>query len=356
MIETWLPLFRWSNLFVIAPSRRYNRRFISHSCPDIELHGEDPWSFSPCPSGPLECWITRSMSWFPRDLRSDWLCHRLLRRVAGRFVGVDMDVALPSITHSSHRTSIVVHFHVRNSVCVPPLRFPLCTERSELGVALNRIHCRYVSTWRLRGFCSHLICLACCVYIIEAGYAFNRPQRRNQLFHRAVLVFTYSGIDGEWRGACLGFGDFLSYNLMVLLALPPLPSSSTTTQLWITVGSMISIAIGYSATIWLRWTYQISRTPGVPLPVMTYTAYVLLLDVIRDNPSPCSIVPRWWTTTELKTCPFHVHLFQYETSRKIYNDRRTNKQYRNQTVETHEAEEKETLVGSIKIRMRQSGD
>ena len=47
---------------------------------------------------------------------------------------------------------------------------------------------------------------------------------------------------------------------------------SISTQLWITVGSMISIAIGYSAMLWREWIYHLRRTPGVPVPVMTYMA------------------------------------------------------------------------------------
>ena len=110
--------------------------------------------------------------------------------MTGRFVGVDMDVALPSITHPSHRTSVIVHLHVYRSISVPPLRFPLCTERNELGVALDRIKCRYVSVSLLKIFANHLIFLASCVYIIKVGYTFHLPEKRDLLFNWIVLVFT----------------------------------------------------------------------------------------------------------------------------------------------------------------------
>jgi hypothetical protein len=103
----------------------------------------------------------------------------------------------------------------------------------------------------------------------------------------------YTGIDGEKRGAALGFGDFIAYDLMILLALPPSPSSSIITQLWITAVSIIIINIGHLVTGWLMKIYRLQVAPGVPLPVMTFTAYLLLLDIISaDESTLCSIFPR----------------------------------------------------------------
>ena len=165
------------------------------------------------------------MSWFPRDLRSDWLCHCLLRRVTGRFVGVDMDVALPSITHPSHRTSVIVHLHVYRSISVPPLRFPLCTERNELGVALDRIKCRYVSVSLLKIFANHLIFFSFMCLHHQGWLHIPSSGKARLAIQLDCSGFYCTGINGEKRGASLGFGGFLFYNLMVLLALPPLPSS-----------------------------------------------------------------------------------------------------------------------------------
>ena len=225
---------------------------MSRLCLDIALHVEDPWSFSPCPSGPLECWIARSLSWFPRDLRSDWRCYPLLRRLVVDLCDGDMDVALPSITHSSHRTSTVVHFHVYRSICVPPLRFPLCTERSEVDVALDRINCQYVSVSLLKIFTNHQICFSFMCLHHQGWLHIPSSRKARPVIQSDCSGFYCTAINGEKRGASLGFGDFLFYNLMTLLALPPLPSSSIITQLWITVGSMISLAIEYSAMLWLE--------------------------------------------------------------------------------------------------------
>jgi hypothetical protein len=90
----------------------------------------------------------------------------------------------------------------------------------------------------------------------------------------------YTRIEGEKRGAALGFADLVLYNLLVLLALPASPSSSMITQLWITLGSIISINIGHLITERLLTTYRLQSGPGLPLPVMTFTAYVILLQFI----------------------------------------------------------------------------
>ena len=100
----------------------------------------------------------------------------------------------------------------------------------------------------------------------------------------------YTGIGGEREGASLGLGDFVVYNLMVLLALSPSLSSPMVVQLWTAVGAMISIEIGYLTMVWIQWGYQLIVLPGVPLPVVTYTTYVLLLDMIHNNPNPCVTV------------------------------------------------------------------
>ena len=88
---------------------------------------------------------------------------------------------------------------------------------------------------------------------------------------------SYTGINGEKRVASLGFGDLLLYNLMLLLALPASPSSSMITQLWITGGSIISINIAFLITRRLLKTYRLRVAPGLPLPVMTFTTYIILL-------------------------------------------------------------------------------
>jgi hypothetical protein len=57
-----------------------------------------------------------------------------------------------------------------------------------------------------------------------------------------------------------------------------------------TAGSIISIEIGHWITGWLHEAYHLETAPGLPLPVIIYTAYVLLLEAIRDNANTCAII------------------------------------------------------------------
>jgi hypothetical protein len=83
----------------------------------------------------------------------------------------------------------------------------------------------------------------------------------------------------------LGLGDFLGYNVLLLTILPELSSMST--QIWLTLGCIICIGIGYILSGWLASTWKEIGFPGVPLPVIVVSIYVLFLDIIMENPSQC---------------------------------------------------------------------
>ena len=246
----------------------------------ILLRYADLHSSPSCHHDTLRCWLPRPIPRFSRDLRSDRRCYYLFRRMAGDIRGVEFDVTQPSITHSSHRTSSSVYFSVRDSLCIPPLCFPLCAERSDSGFLLVSFSYRHVSISKLK-VRSQLI-------LLFSFFCFHTQGRLHAPFPRkgkpAVEVDPsgdyFTGIDGEKRGRALGFGDFLVYNLLVLLALPLSPSSTIITQLWITAGSIISINIGHLLTVCLQSKYRLQVAPGLPLPVMTFTAYVILLQFI----------------------------------------------------------------------------
>jgi hypothetical protein len=194
-----------------------------------------------------------------------------------------MDVASIAITHFSHRTSSNVHIFICNSICVSPLGSTLCAERSELGFSLGSISRRRVcmSHWKTL---FPLICFFSFFCLHPRGrqrIPSSRKARSTVEMDCSDIYFTH--IDGAKRGAALGFGDFLLYNLMILLALPAPPSSSMITQLWIPGGSIISIIIGLLITEQLLTTYQLQVAPGLPLPVMIFTAYVILLQFIVDR-------------------------------------------------------------------------
>jgi len=86
------------------------------------------------------------------------------------------------------------------------------------------------------------------------------------------------GIDKWKTSASLGLGDFFTYNILVLFALPP--SSSMIIKICVTLGSIVSVQIGCLLACWLRRLTKTSLGPGVPLPVITVSMYIFILNII----------------------------------------------------------------------------
>ena len=79
----------------------------------------------------------------------------------------------------------------------------------------------------------------------------------------------------------LGLGDFLFYNLMVLL--PSYPLASLRTRLGIFCGSLLSIQIGNVGTVALGRFWDQRSMPGLPFPVVTFSAYTIFLNSIMQQ-------------------------------------------------------------------------
>ena len=90
----------------------------------------------------------------------------------------------------------------------------------------------------------------------------------------------------EDDGCSIGAGDFITYNTLLLLAITPFPSVMI--RLYITFGCMISVIIGLLVTNALGQLVKQNILPGVPLPVVIYSAYILFLDIFSTHPSDCS--------------------------------------------------------------------
>jgi hypothetical protein len=82
------------------------------------------------------------------------------------------------------------------------------------------------------------------------------------------------GIDKWETSALLGLGDFFTYNLLILFALPS--SSSMIIKICVTLGSIVSVQIGCLLTCWLRLLTKTHSVPGVPLPVITVSMYLVI--------------------------------------------------------------------------------
>ncbi|CAF2400189.1 unnamed protein product [Rotaria sp. Silwood2] len=69
---------------------------------------------------------------------------------------------------------------------------------------------------------------------------------------------------------------------MVLFLLPPL--SSMTTKIYVTIGAIISVQIGYMATSWtpIFWNKEKSIL-ALPLPIIVYSACAIVVHILLQN-------------------------------------------------------------------------
>ncbi len=102
---------------------------------------------------------------------------------------------------------------------------------------------------------------------------------------RSPFCYYTHAIGSNICGILLGFGDFFTYNILLLLIIAPL--SSIPTKVLVTFGCMISIIIGLLATYWLGEWQKRTCLPGVPLPVILFSTYILLLDIFMTHPIEC---------------------------------------------------------------------
>ncbi len=80
---------------------------------------------------------------------------------------------------------------------------------------------------------------------------------------------------------CLGGCDFCIYNLLLIWVLPPLASIEI--QLFILFGFIISLQIGMVTSGWLQKLWDTTGMPGTLFPVITISAYAIILDVVMKN-------------------------------------------------------------------------
>ena len=113
-----------------------------------------------------------------------------------------------------------MHIYVFSSVRRSSLCFPLYPERSELGDLLNSLIFRCVSVQWLKMLLTDSIFSLICLHPDGFLRLSSSPKARSA-FLADCPGACYTGIDGERQGASLGFGKFLTHDLMFLLALSP---------------------------------------------------------------------------------------------------------------------------------------
>ncbi len=91
-------------------------------------------------------------------------------------------------------------------------------------------------------------------------------------------AYYIDGID-EWEtSGSLSLGDFFTYNILALFAVPP--SSSITIKICVTLGYIVSVQVGRLLTFLLRRLTKTTVSPDMPLPVITVSIYLLILNII----------------------------------------------------------------------------
>jgi hypothetical protein len=81
-------------------------------------------------------------------------------------------------------------------------------------------------------------------------------------------------------GLFLGLGDFFVFNQMVLFIL--LPSWSMITKILVVCGCIIAIQFGQCGTAYIHRLWKRFYVPGLPLPVITFSMYAFILNVIMN--------------------------------------------------------------------------
>jgi hypothetical protein len=90
----------------------------------------------------------------------------------------------------------------------------------------------------------------------------------------------------NYGGRFLGFGDFAVFNVLLLILLSLFPS--TEVKVWIAFGFIISIIIGQLSTCYLQQLWNLRGMPALPLPVICFSTYVLLLDFLMTFSDECA--------------------------------------------------------------------
>jgi hypothetical protein len=100
------------------------------------------------------------------------------------------------------------------------------------------------------------------------------------------ITYYVGSADGERDGAMLGLGDFLFYNISLLLVLSLYVP--TTIKIFVTLGCIVSVQVGYFATIMVfERLWKLDGIPALPLPVITFSVYFLILDYVVTSLSKC---------------------------------------------------------------------
>ena len=92
--------------------------------------------------------------------------------------------------------------------------------------------------------------------------------------------------NGEGNGTIIGLDDIFVYDILLLLVLSPF--SSMTTKILVTFGCIVSVQVGYVGTkVLFGILWKTAPMPSLPLPIITFSIYFLILSIITTELSQC---------------------------------------------------------------------
>ncbi len=106
-----------------------------------------------------------------------------------------------------------------------------------------------------------------------------------------TLNSNYKNLDlvyyvGDKYNTAMGLADFLIYDLLLLLVLSPL--FSMTIKILVTLGCIVCVQVGNVGTaIIFGRLWKNYAVPALPLPVITFSIYTLILGIVTISSAQC---------------------------------------------------------------------
>ena len=108
----------------------------------------------------------------------------------------------------------------------------------------------------------------------------------NSKYNLPPNAYCVGNADGEKGGVNLGLIDFSVYNILLLLTVSSF--MPITIKILVALGCIISVQVGSFATdLIFGKLWKINGQPAVPLPVITVSIYLFVLNSITTSSHGC---------------------------------------------------------------------
>jgi hypothetical protein len=121
-----------------------------------------------------------------------------------------------------------------------------------------------------------------CLHINGLYYNLRSPKKSKADVFSVYLPYDSedSDEDDENPKTCLGLGDFIVFNLMILFII--YSAWSMITKTFVAFGCIISIQIGDHVTGLIGQMWHVRVMPGLPCSVISFSLYTIIVDFIMN--------------------------------------------------------------------------